>query len=1007
MKIGIGIDIGAVSIKAAVISTSEQESLEKLAQTKKFFRLSSVPEESGYNIVLSEYRRIKGRPLDAVEELLSSITDIIGEEDVVLSVTGSGGKLAGKRFHAPVINEFSAIVEAVNLCHPGVRTIFEMGGETSKYILLNTGSDNHRHSIIDYGTNGDCAAGTGAFMDQQSLRLRFKIEDVGDIVLGAGKAAQIAGRCSVFAKTDMIHAQQRGYQPDEVLKGLCNAVARNFKGVISRGKKIIPPVLFIGGVSMNAGMIWAMKEVFGLDDRELFVSDTMNWLGAIGSALKILQEPKNSVLDTGDRVTVSEEFPYTDQLSLDNVVLLREKVTPFQFPESKGKVPVYLGIDIGSVSTNLVVIDSEGSVIKEIYTRTDARPREVVGAGLREIDREIGDKIEIRSVGTTGSGREMIGILIGADTINDEITAHKTGALHISRTMLQSEVDTIFEIGGQDSKYISIEDGIVVDFTMNDACAAGTGSFLEEQAEELEISIKGEFARKALSSEHPIFMGERCTVFMGRDVHSYMQRGARKQDVIAGLAYAVVHNYLNRVVHDRKIGDKIFFQGGTAYNDSVAAAFAKITGKEIVVPPYNGVIGAIGVALLAKRKMKATGARTTFKGFDLSKIDYSLREFTCKGCSNFCTVQEFTVDGEKTYWGDKCSEKYRKRKKIDRTPVIDDLYKVREKRLKETYTENGPTGPTVGIPLSMYTYDRLPFFNTYLTECGFSTVLSDPTNTVISNMGIESIVSEPCYPITVALGHIKYLLEKGVEYVWLPNITNFENSDSSGTESWVCVWGTTLPFVAEHSPAFHAQRHRFIRPTVYFADGVKNVKRQLFEWIRKLGVTRAVSDTAVDRAYRAQEEFKREIFTAGMKAIETIRESGEKAIVLVGRSYNIYDRTINLSVASKLAGIYGINVIPMDFIDSGGIDISEINSNMYWNYGMKILQTAVQLAQQPNFDIIYVTNFKCGPDSFIKQFVRDALGRPFLVLQFDGHSNDAGMMTRCEAYLDSKGFLET
>jgi len=541
---------------------------------------------------------------------------------------------------------------------------------------------------------------------------------------------------------------------------------------------------------------------------------------------------------------------------------------------------------------------------------------------------------------------------------------------------------------------------------MNDACAAGTGSFLEEQAEELEVGIVGEFSDLALSSDNPSRLGERCTVFMGKDVNNYLQRGADKKDIIAGLAYSVVHNYLNRVVGDRRIGDTIFFQGGTAYNDAVAAAFAKVTGKEIIVPPHNGVLGAIGEALLAKRKMDATGNRTTFKGFDLSKINYSLREFTCKHCTNFCNIQEFTVDGEKTYWGDKCSERYRKRKKIQKTPVIPDLFKFREKLLKKTYGENGKPGPVVGIPFTMYTYDRLPFFNTYLTECGFCTYLSEPTTVAIANKGIESVVAEPCYPITVAHGHIKALLDKNVDFIWLPNIINSE-TETPEMESYVCVWGSTLPFVAEHCPAFHTYSDRLLKPTLHFRDGEKVVKRQLFDTFGKLGVSRKVSNAAVDKAYRAQSAFRRALVSEGEKVFRAVRDTNEKAIVLVGRPYNIYDRAINLSVASKLSSTYGINVIPMDFLDATDTDIDHVNNNMYWNYGRRILQTAVSLAADDRFDIIYITNFKCGPDSFIKQFVRAAIGRPFLLIQFDGHSNDAGIMTRCEAYLDSKGFLRS
>ena len=264
---------------------------------------------------------------------------------------------------------------------------------------------------------------------------------------------------------------------------------------------------------------------------------------------------------------------------MDRVILLRDRVKPYQFPAGDGKIGAYLGIDIGSVSTNLVVLDEAGEVVKEIYVKTDGRPVEVVNKGLADIWNEMGPRLNILGVATTGSGRELIGELIGADTVNDEITAHKTGATFIGRKLIDRVPDTIFEIGGQDSKFISLQDGVVVDFAMNEACAAGTGSFLEEQAEKLGINIIGEFAELALSSEAPVRLGERCTVFMERDVNSYLQRGADKKDLVAGLAYSIAYNYLNRLVGRRHIGDTIYFQGGTAYNDSVAAAFSHDPGQ--------------------------------------------------------------------------------------------------------------------------------------------------------------------------------------------------------------------------------------------------------------------------------------------------------------------------------------------------------------------------------------------------------------------------------------------
>ncbi len=379
-------------------------------------------------------------------------------------------------------------------------------------------------------------------------------------------------------------------------------------------------------------------------------------------------------------------FPTAEPLSTERVLLLRDLARPYEFPPDGAVIDTFLGIDVGSVSTNLVVLDQAGEVVKAIYTKTQARPVEVVDAGLAEIRDEIGDRIRVLGLGTTGSGRELVGELCGADLITDEITAHKTGADFISRSIAR-QVDTIFEIGGQDSKFISMQDGIVVDFAMNEACAAGTGSFLEEQAEKLGIDIVGEFADLALQSTAPIRLGERCTVFMERDVMSYQSRGASRKDLVAGLAYSIAYNYLNRLVRERKIGDCIFFQGGTAYNDAVAAAFAQILGKEIIVPPHNGVMGAIGMALLARERMGRTGEVTTFRGWDLSAVDYTVKDFVCKHCSNECDIRQFTIEGEKTYWGDKCSDRYRKRAKVDKKPVIADLVALRERLLLAPFEE--------------------------------------------------------------------------------------------------------------------------------------------------------------------------------------------------------------------------------------------------------------------------------------------------------------------------------
>ncbi|HTM89634.1 MAG TPA: acyl-CoA dehydratase activase [Terriglobales bacterium] len=1018
MNIHLGLDIGAVSLKLAVLGDAKAaEPLARLtAKADSFFRFVP-PAGSGLaegSLVLSRARPIHGNPLQATLELLEEFLNCVPAANVGgVRVTGLSGRLIAEALHAEFENEFRAVAKGVRALYPHARTVFEMGGETCKYIRLDPDGDSSYLGIADYSASGDCAAGTGGFIEQQASRLRYAVEDVGPAACGASCAARVAGRCSVFAKTDMIHAQQKGYGTDQILRGLCDAVARNFKSSIVKGHQVAPPVLFIGGVALNQGVRNALREAFKLQEHEFIVPELYSWMGALGAALfekeRLARRRFSGIERLREVATARQDFPSSDPLSLANVELLRDQVSPPPPFVNAHAVEAYLGIDIGSVSTNLVVLDAHGRLLKEIYLATEGRPIEVVNRGLAEIKEQLGARLDLRGVGTTGSGRELIGELVGADIVTDEITAHKTGAMHVCREMGMAPVDTIFEIGGQDSKFIRIERGVVVDFTMNEACAAGTGSFLEEQAERLGISIKGEFARLALSSERPARLGERCTVFMERDVNGLLRKGAQVADLCAGLAYSVALNYLNRVVRGRKIGDVIFFQGGTAYNDAVAAAFSQILNKTVIVPPHNGVIGAIGMALIARERMQARRQRSRFRGYDLSQVNFSTRDFVCKACSNYCDMKEFVIEGQRSFWGDKCSDKFRKRPRGDRQPVIEDLLEFREQLLEQAVASaplklNGHARPRVGIPRAMFFYDRGPFWATYLRELGFEVVTSRPTDGRMAAAGDELAIAQPCFPVIVAHGHVQDLLQRGVDYVLVPNTLDYESPDPS-VKSHLCPWNQTLPFVLRAAPKLEDAAAKLLAPTVHFRLGEKHVRKALQEFARGLGVARGVNQHAVSAAYTAQQRFRERLLQAGERALAQLEKTGEPALVLLGRPYNLYDRSINCDVPRKLRTLYGANVIPLDFLRLEEEDISEINDNMYWNSGRLILAAARITRRYPNLHLVYISNFKCGPDSYIKSFVYDASGKPSLLLQFDGHSNDAGFLTRCEAYLDSKGFL--
>ena len=1038
MSVYLGCDIGTVSLKGVAVVDDPV-----LVKHARDCNVLNELELSGklnrpfndFHFFLSPYSRINGNPVDSAKLLIEELSAIFPPESIrSVALTGSGAKLPAELLGLTHYSDFKAIATGVSLLHPDVESILEMGGENSKFLQLQNDQKSMRVGIVDYDSNGDCAAGTGSFLDQQSSRLRYRVEDIGKIVSATDRGAKIAGRCSVFAKSDMIHAQQKGATPPQILKGLCEAVARNYMGNVAKGRDLAGRTAFVGGVANNEGVFAAVRQVFGVENGKLFVPEAPAFYGALGSALLEIFVGENSgtmALPDWSKTVVEKDFPSWPVLNLDRVRRLSEEANNEKPGLSSGAtedpIKMYLGLDIGSVSTNLVLMDENCDVVHEIYLRTQGRPVEVVSQGLKEIERLFGAQIIVCGVGTTGSGRELIGELVGADTINDEITAHKTGASHVADKYLNQPVDSIFEIGGQDSKFISLSDGVVVDFTMNEACAAGTGSFLEEQAEKLNISIINEFSDRALRSEAPIRLGERCTVYMEMDVTSFLRNGAKQNDVIAGLAYSVVQNYLNRVVRGRTVGEVIFFQGGTAYNTAVAAAFASVLGKTIIVPPHNGVMGAYGAALLVREKMQGVGRLSSFRGFDIDKVDYSVNEFTCKACSNHCDIQEFNVEGEKTYWGDKCSDRFRKQAKIEKKPVVEDLFVLRQRELEKSWLsafaegEYGPElkrmgnmvlgqgqknteRPRFGMLRAMYYYHRHPFWHTYLEALGGTVDISGPTTKSVVNAGLEDTVADPCFPIQVAHGHLRELTGMDIDYALIPSHIN-DATDDQNIQSHVCPFGQALPFLLKHSPAVNGFSKKLLMPLVHFRHGEKFVEQELWDQFGQQFVGRRHHRLALSLGFAAQETFQKGLNLAGTRVLTEIEQTGESGILLVGRPYNIYDPGLNLNLAAKLRQQYGSNVIPLDFILTENECLKELNENMYWSYGRKILQTALWSSKLPNIHIIYLTNFMCGPDSFVKSFAREGAGKPFLTLQFDGHGNDAGMMTRCEAYLDSKGLM--
>jgi len=990
----VGLDLGSISVNAIVV------------------------DKEGKIVYEEDYRRHSGKPLEVAREIVKKIARKYPFQ--YITTTGSNGEYLSKEWELPYLEEIIVQAKGIHHLHPEIRTVIDIGGCDAKFIQIN-----ERGEVEDFGMNSSCASGTGSFLDQQAKRLELDIEkEFAQEALKSVNPARLAARCAVFAKTDMIHLQQKATPTSDITMGLCEALARSYKSNIARGKDLKGPISFQGGVAANEAMLLAFKRVLKRED--ITVPEYFYSIGALGAALVLLEKRQVKPFDKANlkkEISLIQEKEALPRLSLD---YKKEETTSLEedypFLKDDQLIDVYLGIDIGSVSTNVVVVDKKRNLLAKSYLPTAGKPVKVVQDGLRKVKSRVEGKVRIKGVGVTGSGRYMIGAFVGADVIKNEITAQARGALDVD-----SKVDTVFEIGGQDSKFISLEKGTIIDFTMNKACAAGTGSFLEEQAEKLEINIKKEFEQIAFSSDSPADLGDRCTVFMESALFEHLQRGFPVPDLVGGLAYSVAYNYLNKVVENRKIGNNIFFQGGTACNTSVVAAFEKILGKRITVPPHNEVLGAIGAAIVAAEETKG---ESKFKGFALTEADYRIESFVCQDCPNHCKVNQVWIEGEEkplTY-GDRCDKYSGKegRKKIKGVPNLfkerDKLLFAREKRLRSlsraikprllrlslamtgrrSFSQRGE-GPTrndnkrkrIGIPRALHTYELFPLWESFFTELGYEVILSDRTNDGIIHQGIEIVVADTCFPIKVTHGHVLNLLEKDLDYIFIPSIIDFEKEDSQLKRTYNCPWSQSIPYFINATIKRENYSVKFLQPKISFRESTDKALRKIGSLLNETpSEIRKASQVARKRQYQFSEELKK-------KGQEVLNNLGKKkGFVIISRPYNGCDPGLNLDIVEKMREL-GMLAIPMDFLNLDPSLMSQDYPNMYWAYGQKILAAARVIKETDNLYPIYITNFGCGPDSFISKYFAEEMDRPFLELQIDEHSAEAGIITRLEAFLDS------
>jgi len=958
----LGVDIGSVNAKLALI------------------------DENG-KVIRFDTEKVTSSPRVAVSSLVARLGESLDLKEVIAAgVSGSGKSVIPAELGWTEYSSSLAIASSLLHRHPDVKTIVQIGGQSTLLIELEDGLK----KPWKVASNPLCAAGTGRFLEQQAYRIGISMEDFAKLALKfEGTAPRIAARCSVFAKTDLIHLQQKGVPLEAMLYALCESVARM---VASLKKGTFPePVYFVGGVAANPAVARSLNDMISARNAhpvEVIIPEDYLHIESLGSALlSIGKTSKGVVLSQAETKQRYFEMPKLEVVALqdgrDGQTIEEQRVG-------------YLGVDVGSTSTKAVIMDGSGTrLLAKNYLMTAGRPVEAIRQVFTNLLHQGADKIKIAGVGVTGSGRYLVGGFIGADLIKNEITAQTRAAAE-----LDPEAD-IIEIGGQDSKLVIKRNGIVVDYHMNKACAAGTGSFIDELAEMLGVSVtNGQFADLAFAAPHTIDLGTRCAAFMGQAVASAQQDGVPLETITASLANSIAKNYLSKVVEHRKLGDKVILTGAVFYNKAVVSAFhQQLNGKTLTVPEHKEVSGAIGAALLAKEAM--SDQESKFKGFQrVVDRECKLTTFVCKGCDNNCTITRMEMpDEEASFYGSRC-DKY---DAIASHTKKETFFDKREQLLFREYKKDSGTGPTVGVPRALLVYDYAPLLIGFLNTLDARVVLSSQTNNAIMEQAIELGYTDSCFPMKLLHGHAAML--KDVDYMVYPCAIRLGRKDGDASQKYSCPLVQASPFIIRNVLDFG---ERLLIPIIDFSRGDDDVIKNLADVAVKMGFSRKQGKEAALAGIESQRRFEADQAVLGQELLERLRRTDQLGVVLFARSYMSQDAGANLGIAEKLAQL-GVVPIPLDFLPLKSVNAKDYSDRPYWYYENKYIAGANITASAPQLYGLWLTNFGCGPNSFIIHIVEDIMGgKPLGQLEIDEHAAEAGIVTRLEAFVDTiRGFTQS
>ncbi len=953
-------------------------------------------------IAYDDYRRHKAGIEQCVATLFEGLARAIGGEPFSISITGSVGMGVAEALAVPFVQEVVAACEVVKHRGAEASTVIDIGGEDAKIIFLDHGK------VSDLRMNGNCAGGTGAFIDQMAVLLDVRPEDMNTLAEKSTQIYPIASRCGVFCKTDIQNLIARNVSKEDIAASVFRAVAVQTIVTLAHGHDITPPIMMCGGpLTFIPSLRKAFVNFLQIQESDILLPDRPELVPALGAAL----------LAHGDSMTVSDLLSALRQATDKVEANAGDCLAPLfkdtaHYAQWRASLPgrhigkaelrpgvneVTLGIDSGSTTTKVVALNQHRQVVFSYYSDNDGSPINAASRGLALLKQrcsEIGATLWIKGSAATGYGEDLIKTAFDFDSGIVETMAHFTAAHYVN-----PDVSFILDIGGQDMKAIFVDHGAINRIEVNEACSSGCGSFISTFARSLNQSAE-EFAQAACMATAPRDLGTRCTVFMNSKVKQVLRQGASIPDIAAGLSYSVVRNCLYKVLKIKDIselGETIVLQGGTMKNDSIVRCFQLLTGATVNRSDMPELMGAIGCALYACDHAARSAVRASSET-QLVPSPYATTQLHCKGCENQCAVTRYSfANGNHYYSGNRCEKVFNHQGK--NAYKGHNTYEDKLQLLFGRTAEHHADALTIGLPRALNTYEEYPFWHTLLTRCGLNTCLSDESHFAqYEHSACKVMTDNICFPAKLTHSHIDNLIGKGVDRILMPFVVH-EMSEKGEQNSYNC------PVVSGYSQVIHSVHQSSIpidSPVISFKDE-GSLQRQCVDYLATLGIDRKRAIRAFRSALAAQHEFSRRLAEINRQVLQEARQLGHRVIVLAGRPYHT-DPLIQHKVSQMVAAM-GIDVITDDIVRGTPIDLHTANYLSQWSFTNRIVKAARWVAAQDDqVQMVELTSFGCGPDAFligeIRRILHDA-GKALTLLKIDDMNNIGSLKLRVRSLIES------